>query len=108
MKKNSKHSLPFALLAMQQKRGALFMQRLVLFEEEEDSSSGVVEYDHHCEGAEIIVDFYKTKCQAIMLKGLVAIRQYSPEVGAGTKKTVNNTTRRTYLNSTFSDASPIR
>ncbi|MCB0371286.1 MAG: hypothetical protein KDD45_18175 [Bdellovibrionales bacterium] len=109
MRNNSKHQLPLALLSLHQKCAAVFFKRMILNDESEDDSADVIEYDHHCEGIEILVDFYKTRQQGILLKAFSSIRQYQPShQKIQTKKTVNTTTRRTFMNSTLSDASPIR
>ena len=69
MSDNSKQVLPKLLYSMVRKLSAVFFKRLVLLEEgSEDETNSVVEYDHHCEGAEIMLDFMMTRKQAILLK----------------------------------------
>ena len=109
MSNNPKKKLPQVLLAIKQKLNALLIQRLVLNDDESDKSSDVIEYDHQCEGLEIIVDLVKSKQQNLLIKAYISLRQYQPMKSKPTpKKTVNTTTRRTYLNTTLSDASPIQ
>jgi hypothetical protein len=109
MSNNPKLRLPQVLLAIKQKLNALLIQHLVLNDDESDKNSSVVEYDHQCEGLDIIVDFVKTKKQNLLLKAYTTLRQHQPQRNKPTpKKTVNTTTRRTYLNTTLSDASPIQ
>ena len=69
MSDNSKQVLPKLLYSMVRKLSAVFFKRLVLLEEgSEDETNSVVEYDHHCEGVEIMLDFMMTRKQAILLK----------------------------------------
>lgn len=108
MSNNPKTRLPQVLLAIKQKLNSLLIQHLVLNDDLSDKNSDVIEYDHQCEGLEIIVDFVKTKQQNLVLKAYTSLRQHQPLKNRPTpKKTANTTTRRTYLNTTLSDASPI-
>lgn len=109
MSNNPKHRLPQVLLSIKQKLNALLIQHLVLNDDDSDRNSDVVEYDHQCEGLEIIVDFVKTKQQNLLLKAYSTLQRHQPQQNRPTpKKAVNTTTRRTYLNTTLSDASPIQ
>lgn len=51
MSANSKEQLPLVILTILQKRSAVFLKRLVLNDENSDSDTSVIDYDHQCEGA---------------------------------------------------------
>ena len=109
MQTQHKQQLPLLILALKRKLAAVFFKKLILRESQTDLGSEVVQYDHQCEGTYIIVDFFKTKQQTILLKALTAIKQYqlSPIVPP-IKKPAIKTTQRTFLNTTLSDHSPVR
>ena len=48
MRANSKEQLPLVLLTILQKRSAIFLKKLVLNDENSDSDTSVIEYDHQC------------------------------------------------------------
>lgn len=74
MSKNPKTRLPQVLLGIKQRLNALLIQHLILNDDETDKLSDIIEYDHQCEGLEIIVDFVKTKQQNLLLKAYTTLR----------------------------------
>lgn len=108
-----KMALPLLLARHALKLSALLIQKLVLIEEKDEEETNVKHYDLQCEGVEILIGFFKSKQQATLLKAFTNIRDKpsSPPSGSAppTQK-ANGTTRRTYLNTTFtgSEYSPIR
>jgi hypothetical protein len=107
----AKTALPLLLARHALKLSALVIQKLVLVEDKDDEEINVKHYDLQCEGVEILIGFFKSKQQATLLKAFTNIRHRpsSPKSAPPTQK-ANGTTRRTYLNTTFtgSDYSPIR
>lgn len=104
-----KSELPRALGQLGRRVSALFFKRLVLFEEEQAVNDQVRHYDYDCEGAEVLLGFFKKKQQALLVRAMNCIREAHPPLRAH-NPTLNEATKRTNLNSTFvvSDASPIR
>jgi hypothetical protein len=100
-----KQRLPLELNKLIIKLSSLFFQKMVLFEEEQESETKVRHYDLQCEGAEMLIGFLKTKHQNSLLKAFSAIRTLFP-LGShssrqGTQKLLNGNTGRTYLNTTY-------
>lgn len=74
----NKQRLPLELRKLTTKLFSLFFKKLILLEEEQYSHNKVQHYDLQCEGVEMLRGFFKTKHQNTLLKGFVAIRNFSP------------------------------
>jgi hypothetical protein len=114
MQTDPKHRLPTLLANILAKRSALFLQKLILFEPDLDSSQHVRHYDYDCEGIQILAGFFKKKQQSILLKTFNSIRTFPSlpprRLSTTERKQWNGTTRRTNLNSTFtaSEGTPVK
>ena len=106
--------LPHVLSSLVLRRAAFFMRSLILVDEEWEELRPVKSYDQQCEGAHILLSFFKNKLQSIKFKAFVQMQdgreEEAPTVVVNDGKMGNGTTRRTYLNSTFTheDLSPAR
>ena len=111
-----KTKLPNFLSSLLLRRAAIFMRGLILADEGREDPRLVKNYDQQCEGAHILVSYFKNKLQFIKFKAFNALadsgQEPVPNLVVNEAKVVvgNGTTRRSNLNTTFthSDVSPIK
>lgn len=66
--KEDRTILPNVLARLVLKRSALFIQKLVLFEDEAEDEGEVRHYDYDCEGLETLLGFFRKKQQSLLLR----------------------------------------